>query len=148
MIRNGKAYPLAAVLCAILSAALLLVLPGCKPTDFFTEVIISDFADKVDETNENRITVNSPDAQEESDTLATLDWSEDAARSVAVQKLVVFSKNPNTDLTTHHSVFDLYPRFAGIEASDGIRLVYDADAETDGPVQASDNAEQIGRAHV
>lgn len=142
MISSKTARSLKVALCIVLTFALMPAAIGCKPTDFFTEVIISERAEKVDEFSEVKITVNSPDASEESSDMAALDWSDDAARSVTVQKLVVYSKNPNTDLTTHHSVYDLFPRFAGIEASDGVRLVYDSEAELDSPVQASGNDER------
>jgi len=130
------------ITCLVLSALIVLGLSGCKPTDFFTEVIIRDWAQEVDEDNPKSITINSPDAEEESPTLAALDWSDDAARSVAVQKLVVYSEDPNTDLTTHHSIFDLKPRFPGIEASDGVRLTWDDTADLDHEVTASENDTQ------
>lgn len=132
--------------CAFLSVAMALCISGCKPTDFFTEVIIRDWAQEVDEDNPKSITVNNPDAEEESTTMAALDWSDDSERSVAVQKLVVYSKNPNTELTAHHSIFDLKPRFPGIEASDGVRLVYDSEADIDHEVTASENDTQTDNA--
>ncbi|MGN0039074.1 MAG: hypothetical protein ACI36Y_08090 [Coriobacteriales bacterium] len=122
---------------AVLAAALALGAAGCKTTDFFTEILISPDAAEVDEHNPDKITVNSPDAAEESGDLAALKWSEESASSEDVQNLVVWSMEPNTALFTHHSLYALQPRFPGIQASDGVRLVFNADAALDHSV---DNA--------
>ena len=57
--------------------------------------------------------------------------------------LVVYSLNSNTDMTAHHSLFDLEPLLPGIEASDGVRLVYDDSSSLDHEAEASDEDQQI-----
>lgn len=100
---------------------------SCRPTDFFTEVIISPFADEVDEDNPEKTIINSPTAEEESDQLSALDWTENAARSEEVQSIVTYSDVPTTTLLTNHSIFDLGPRFPGVKSSDPVTLDYSAD---------------------
>ena len=131
-----------AMLAFALAATTVLSVCGCRPTDFFTEVVISPYAEEVDYDNPLVERVNSPDADEESSALAALDWADDAEKTYDVQKLVVYGSNPNTDLTTRHSIFDLDPRFPGIEASDGVRLVFDEEADIDQQVQASEQEQQ------
>ncbi|MBQ3300880.1 MAG: hypothetical protein IJH04_01785 [Eggerthellaceae bacterium] len=109
---------------AALFAMALVGLPGCKPTDFFTEVVISPVADKVDWNNPVWTIVNSPDAEEESNDLAALDWSDDAAQVAEIQKLVTWSDEPNSMLTTHRSHFDLNPRFPGARSSEPVQLFF------------------------
>lgn len=118
-------------------------LAGCKPTDFFTDIIITPFSDTIDESNDNYLVFNSPDAEEESPTVTALQWTEESLRSETVNNLVVYSSNPNTDMTAHHSLFDLEPLLPGIEASDGVRLVYDDSSSLDHEAEASDEDQQI-----
>lgn len=113
---------LRALLIASLVLLALACLCSCRPTDLFTEVVITPFAENVDENNENKTVVNSPDASEESSDLAALDWSSSAKQSKNVQNLVTYSKKPTTTLSTHHSVFDLDPRFPGVKSSDKVQL--------------------------
>ncbi len=124
-----------------LSAALALGLCGCKPTDFFTEVVIAPWATEVDEDNPDKVTVNSPDAAEETDQLPALDWTDASSVSREVSNLVVYGSEPTTTLTTHHSIFDLEPRFPGIEASDGVRLTYADDSTLDHEADANEDDE-------
>ena len=67
---------------------------GCKPTDFFTDIIITPFSDTIDESNDNYLVFNSPDAEEESPTVTALQWTEESLRSETVNNLVVYSSNP------------------------------------------------------
>lgn len=127
--RNSGAQRLFAAV--LLAAALSCGLASCKPTDFFTEVILSPYAAVVDEDNSDAVLVNSPDAEQETDRLSALDWTDESDQTEDVQNLVVYSSAPNTDLGTHHSIFDLSPRFPGIEASDGVRLSYEDAADVD-----------------
>lgn len=141
------------VLALLLACVMALALCcSCRPTDFFTEVIISPFADEVDEDNPQKTIVNSPDAEEESDQLAALDWTDDAARSSEVQNLVTYSDHPTSTLLTHHSIFDLSPRFPGVQSSDPVTLDYSVPStqesesnptptETDYSADASTNLE-------
>lgn len=126
----------ASLLCAF-------ALAGCKPTDFFTDIVITPFSDTIDESNDNYLVINSPDAEAESPTVTALQWTEESPRSETVNNLVVYSSNPNTDMTAHHSLFDLEPLFPGIEASDGVRLVYDDSSSLDHEAEASDEDQQI-----
>jgi hypothetical protein len=130
---------------AILAVALSLVLASslfaCKPTDFFTEVVITPFSDVIDYDNPTKTTVNSPDAAEESASLTALDWTEESTQSVAVENLVTWSANPTSTLTTHHSIYDLKPRFPGIEASDAVKLLFATAAELDHEVEANEQDE-------
>lgn len=131
-----------ATLACLLTASVAFGLAGCKPTDLFTEVVIKWDAETVDENNPDKATVNSPDAQEESTTLSALTWADSSTQSQDVQNLVVYSSDPNTLLSTHHSIFDLAPLFPGIEASDGVRLVYGADSDIDNEADATDEDEE------
>ena len=143
MSRKVKTHPRS--IAALIMALLLCVpmLSGCKPTDFFTEVIITPFSDVVDENNADHTVINSPDVQNESANLTALDWTDESPRSETVNNLVVYSSSPTTDLTAHHSVFDLDPLFPGIEASDGVRLVYDASSSLDHEAEADEQDEQV-----
>ena len=107
------------------------MLPGCRPTDFFTEVIISNMAEEVDEDNPDVLVVNSPDADDESTDLSALDWTDDSPRSEDVETLVTFSSDPTSDLATRNSIFSLAPMLSDVEASLGVRLVYDPDSLID-----------------
>lgn len=138
----GNIRVIAVLACALLA---VLCLGSCRPTDFFTEVIISPFAEEVDEDNEETTVVNSPSADEESDQLSALDWSDESSQSEEVENVVVYSSDPITELAAQHSVFDLYPMIPGIESSDGVKVVFDADAiedaEADEGVDEPDEAE-------
>lgn len=134
--RRGRVRTLlaAAAACAM-ALVLAFCAAGCKTTDFFTEILISPDAAEVDEHNPDKITVNSPDAPQESGDLAALKWSEESSTSEDVQNLVVWSMEPNTALFTHHSFYAPQPRFPGIQASDGVRLVFNSNAELDHAVE-------------
>ena len=121
----------ASIACIALAIVAVFALSSCRPTDFFTEIIISPLADVVDEDNENVTTINSPDADEESDMLSALDWTDESLRSEAVENLVVYSSDPTTDYNTRNSIFDLYPLLEGAEASLGVRLLYADEADVD-----------------
>lgn len=142
--KRARGRVLAALLCACLA---VFGLSSCRPTDFFTEVIISPYAEEVDEDNPDKTIVNEPDSEEESDQLSALDWTEESEQSEEEENLVVYSSDPNTALSTHHTVFDLYPLLSGVEASDGVRVVYDADAiednETEEGLEEPEDAESI-----
>lgn len=112
-----------------LCLALAMALAGCRPTDFFTEVIISPFAEEVDWNNPNWTIVNSPDADEESSELSALDWSDDATQSSEVQNVVTYSDEPTTNLSAHRSLFDLDPRFPGVKSSDPVRVIWADEAQ-------------------
>lgn len=127
----------------VLSFSMICGLTACKPTDFFTEVVISPFAQTVDYDNPEKLMVNSPDAEEESGSLAALQWTEQSPRSEEVQNLVVYGSEPNSSLTTHHSIFDLQPLFPGIEASDSVRLLFDANADLDHETDPTDVSESV-----
>lgn len=111
----------ALVACALLASCVPL-LCSCRPTDFFTEVIISPFADQVDEDNPQRTIVNDPQAETTSDQLSALDWADDSTRSSQVQNLVTYSDNPTTNMNAFRSVFDLNPRFYGVQSSESVQL--------------------------
>jgi hypothetical protein len=124
-----------------LSLAMVCTLTACKPTDFFTEVVITPFSDVVDYNNPTKTIVNSPDASLESAMLTTLAWTDESLRSLNVENLVTWSKEPTSTLTAHHSIFGLAPRFAGIEASDAVRLVFASEAELDHESEANEQDE-------
>ena len=130
------------VFCVALVCLLAVCLCSCKPTDFFVEKIITPQSDEVDENNPDKILVNSPDAEEESESLAALDWTDDSVHSEDVENLVTWSSEPNSTMTTHHSVFDLYARFPGIKASDGVVLSFNAEAELQGEVEAEEEVDR------
>ena len=129
----------AAFLCALALAAGA-GLAGCKSTDFFTEIILSNYAEDIYE-DADPTPLNSPEAENENN-FSALDWSDDASQSDETENLVVYSSEPNTDLTSHHSAFDLYPKFPGTQASDGVRLKFAADAEPEGRADADPDDEQ------
>jgi hypothetical protein len=129
-----------------LSLVLASSLFACKPTDFFTEVVITPFSDVIDYDNPTKTTVNSPDATEESASLTALDWTEESEQSVAVENLVTWSANPTSTLTTHHSIYDLKPRFPGIEASDAVKLLFANTAELDHEAEADEQDESVPEA--
>jgi hypothetical protein len=122
----------------LLSLALAGGLTACKPTDFFTEVVITPFAETVDENNPTKTIVNSPDATEESASLTALAWTDESPQSVEVENLVTYSDAPTSTLTTHHSIYDLRPLFPGIEASDAVHLVFESEAELDHESKANE----------
>ena len=126
--------------CAALAAMVTMSLCGCKPTEFFVEKIIVPQAEQVDQNNENTILVNSPDAEQESTTLSALDWTDDSLQTQSVENLVTWSNTPNSIMTTHHSVFDIYARFPGILASDGVVLQFDTNAVTQGQANVPEDA--------
>lgn len=128
---------------AIMVLAMSCGLTACKPTDFFTEVVISPFAQTIDYDNPDKTVVNSPDAEEESGDLAALQWTEQSSQSKEMQNLVVYGSEPNSALTTHHSLFDLYPLFSGIESSDSVRLLFDAAADLDHETNPTDVSEAV-----
>jgi hypothetical protein len=130
-----------AALSIALSLAMAVALTGCKPTDFFTEVVITPFSDVVDYDNPTKTIVNSPDASLESATLTALAWTDESPRSLNVENLVTWSKEPTSTLTAHHSIFGLAPRFAGIEASDAVRLIFASEAELDHEAEADEQDE-------
>ena len=127
---------------AALAFLLVFGLSGCKPTDFFIDKIIAPQAEQVDENNPDKILVNSPDAQQESSALAALDWTEDSPKTENVQSLVTWSSDPNSILSTHHSVFDLSARFPGILASDGVALAFNADSSLQGEVDPDQDTQR------
>ena len=111
-------------LCAAaLVAGCLLCCSACKPTDFFTEVVISPFAENIDYNNPNKPLVNSGNAEKESDVLSVLGVSEDAERVEQEENLIVYSSQPNTALTTVHSLYAFKPMLTGVESSDPVKLV-------------------------
>ena len=116
-----------------LLAALVLLcgLSGCKPTDFFTEIVITPFSNVEDTTNAEKTIINSPDATAETDQLSALSWTDASVQSQAVNRLVTFSKNPTSNLEAHHSIFSLTPLLPGIEASDGVKIVYSPQSTLD-----------------
>ncbi len=120
--RPALARALRALAACALVASCTTLLCSCRPTDFFTEVIISPFADQVDEDNPQRTIVNDPQAEQETDQLSVLDWSEDSSRSTQVQNLVTYSDDPTTNLYAFRSVFSLDPRFSGVQSSEPVRL--------------------------
>jgi hypothetical protein len=121
-------------------------LTACKPTDFFTEVVITPFSDTIDYNNPTKTIVNSPDATEESASLTALAWTDESPQSVEVENLVTYSAEPTSTLTAHHSIFDLAPLFAGIEASDAVRLSFEATSEFDHESEASEQDESAPEA--
>jgi hypothetical protein len=129
---------LRAALSIVLSVMLALSLTACKPTDFFTEVVITPFSDVVDYNNPETTVVNSPDAQKESAILTALDWTDDSPRSESVENLVTYSDEPTSTLTAHHSLFNLKPRFPGIMASDPVRLVFDNESPLEHEAEADE----------
>ncbi|MCD8199690.1 MAG: hypothetical protein LUD25_01845 [Coriobacteriaceae bacterium] len=129
--------PVFMLLCVL---AAVLCLCACKPTDLFTEIVISPYSDEFIEDAETVI-IDSPDATQESSQLTAFDWTEDSEQSEEIQNLVVFSSEPSTDLKAHHSHFDAAPRFPGIEASDGVRFVFgDSSAEHEADADAQDRS--------
>ena len=130
------------VASVLLAVALACGLSACKPTDFFTEVIISPFAETVDEDNDLHTVINSPDAEEESDELSALDWTDESEQSEETENLVVYSSEPTSSLTTRHTIFDLYPMLSDVEASDGVRVLYDADADLDEENDGDDDEDE------
>lgn len=135
--RNTRHLVARSILAGILATTALCGLAGCKPTDFFTEVLISSSADTIDEDNPNKTVVNSPDAKEESSSLSALKWTDESDSTEDTENLVVWSKKPNSALTTHHSHYDPKPLFPGIKASDGVRLVFNAKADLDHEVEGA-----------
>lgn len=123
--------------CCGLAATAALGVTGCKPTDLFTEILISVDATTIDENNPDKTIVNSPDAKEKSDALAALSWDDKSETTEDTQNLVTWSKKPNSALTTHHSYYDPQPLFPGIAASDGVRLVFNAKATLDHSVDGA-----------
>lgn len=126
------------------SLVLLLVLcmcTACKPTDFFTEVIITPFSDTVDENNTDKPVVNSPDAEQETKEKSALDISKDAPKTEQEENISVYSSDPNTETKTRHSVFDSESRYEDIEASDPVKLVPSNSKDSvDGSVSAKDKS--------
>ena len=143
--RNTRHIVAKSVLAILLAVAAASGLAGCKPTDFFTEVLISSSANTIDEDNPDKTIVNSPDAKEESSSLSALKWTNESDSTEDTENLVVWSKKPNSTLTTHHSYYDPKPLFPGIKASDGVRLVFSADATLDHEV---DNAKGEGNSKM
>ena len=81
------------------------------------------WAEIVDE--KTPIVVNNPDAEKPDEHLPAYDIQDVSETSDAFQNIVVYASNPNTQLvTTRHSVFDLSPRFIGVESSDPVRVEY------------------------
>ena len=98
-------------------------LSGCRQTDFLKDIVHAAWAEVFDENTVIR--VNNPDAEKTDEHLPAYDLEDVATTTDEKQNIVVYSSNPNTVLvTTRHSVFDLSPRFTGVEASDAVRLVY------------------------
>lgn len=145
---HGALLPVRVAAVLACAMAVLLLCCSCRPTDFFTEVIISPYADEVDYDNPEKMVVNSPDAEEESAQLAALDWSEGAQQSAEVQNIVAYSSNPTSTLDTHHSLYDLNPRFIGMESSDAVQLDYsqssiiESETNTEQPTETDYSAEE------
>ena len=139
--RRGRQHSacrvLKACVASMMAVALACGIVGCKTTDFFTEVLISPDASTVDQDNQDKTIINSPDASKESSALSALDWSDESSTTEDVENLVTWSDKPNSTLSTRHSHYDPKPLFPGIESSDGVRLVFNADASLDHEV---DNA--------
>ena len=133
------------LLALLLAFALAFGLSSCKPTDFFTEVVITPYSDVVDTNNPTKDVINSPDAQTESDSLSALDWTDDSKQTSEVNKVVVYGSTPNTNKETHHSVFDLSPRFVGVESSDPVRLVFKENATLDNKNAGANTQQQQQR---
>ncbi|MGI6032648.1 MAG: hypothetical protein ACOX69_04455 [Coriobacteriales bacterium] len=133
------------VLCALLCICALLMLCSCRTTDFFTEVVISPFAQTVDTNNSDQTVVNSQDATKTSDDLSSLSWNKKAKKSKQTENLVTYSKKPTTTLNAHHSVYDTDPRFSGIKASDPVQLQFGSNSslkKKKGTTTSSSNSEQ------
>lgn len=128
------------LVAAAFFACMICMLCGCRYTDFFTETVYTWDADKRAETGDVQI-VNSPDAETEDKTLTALDWSDDALKTSAVETLVTYSDDPNTDLSARHSVFNIDNRFKGIEASDPVKLIYGESDALDHEVEMDEEDE-------
>jgi hypothetical protein len=140
---RAKSALRAKAIAVALSLVMALALCACKPTDFFIEVVITPFSDVVDEKNSQVNVVNSPDATEESAKLTALDWTDESPQSLDVENLTTYSDAPVSTLTTHHSIFDIHPRFPGIMASDAVRLVFDNKSDLDHESEADELDESI-----
>jgi hypothetical protein len=144
--KNHKEAFCRGVLSIVLVLAVVSSLVGCKPTDFFTEVVITPFSDTIDYDNPTKTVVNSPDATKETSALTALAWTDESPRSVTIENLVTYSTEPTTTLTTHHSIYDLLPRFPGIQASDAVRLSFEPAAELDHESEADEQDESAADA--
>ncbi len=143
------------VVACVLVASCAALLCSCRPTDFFTEVIISPFADQVDENNPQRTIVNDPRAETTSDQLSSLDWADESTRSTQVQNLVTYSDKPTTNMNAFRSVFDLDPRFYGVQSSEPVQLDFsqpssvsesDSQTPTETDLSAQERSELEGEA--
>lgn len=125
--RPGFCKSITATLVATLA---LSGLTACKATDFFTETVVSPYAEEVDWDNPDKLIFNSLDAQEETDELSKLDSSEETPPVDTEEKLATWaSKDVNTTLSARHSVFDVSPKLLGIESSDTVKLKAEDDAD-------------------
>ncbi len=129
-------------LATFLSFFFVLTMTSCKPSDLFTEIIISPFSETVWDTAEPMI-INSPDAEQESGELAAIEWTDESPTSEEVQNITLFSNEPTSTLTTHHSIYDIMPLFKGAFSSDGVRLLFNKDTEEEQQTDATEQDETI-----
>ena len=118
------------VVAAALAASCGALLCSCRPTDFFTEVIISPFAEQIDESNAQKLVVNTPAAEQTSTELSALDWSDNAPQSSETQNVVTYSSNPTTNMDAFRSLYGLNPRFPGAQSSDPVQLDFTQNSTT------------------
>lgn len=131
--------------CAILAVACALSLGGCKDTDALREIIYDQTASIIDYDSPTKFYINDETAEETSDAVSSSETSEDAEPTDAVQNLVVYSSEPNSEgFTAKKSAFGDPADFSGIEASETVCFVVSDDPGAfDHEATVADEATQV-----
>ncbi len=123
MVKSVRSVPkLAAklLLCLVMVVGVVAI-TGCRDTDALKEIIYDQNSDLIDYDNLNKYYINDSEAEEESDKVSSLEVSDEEPESDIVQNLIVYSSTPNTEgFTTKKSLFNPFPDFTGIEASESV----------------------------
>lgn len=116
-----------ATLCLVMAAC---TMAGCKNTEVLTRTIYDQTATEVDYNNPEKFYINDSTSEETSDQVAANETSDDAENATAVQNLVVYGSEPNTQgYVAKKSAFAKNPSFTGIEASEAVSLFYSTDKD-------------------
>ncbi|MDO4502900.1 MAG: hypothetical protein Q4D06_06920 [Coriobacteriia bacterium] len=109
-------------MAVVLAAAMpLCLLPGCRVSDTFTEVVYQQDAKTIDYDNPQKFYINDATATEKSDQVSAKETDSDGTGSESEQNLVVYGSKPNTEgFTAKKSAFSNKPDFTGIEASESV----------------------------
>ena len=133
--RRARSNQLIVCVTLICCAALLCFATGCRDSDALKEIIYDQEVDVIDYDTDEKIWINDPNADEESDKASSEDVVSQSADTDVEQYLVVYSSNPNSpEYSAKQSLWtNDTPDISGIEASETIAFYLEEDPDDDDP---------------